>query len=323
MFDFRLTGERIQDNRFDVVIIGGGPAGLSAAIYAGRARLKTLLLEKTAIGGQITLTEYIENYPGFEEPILGTTLAEKMEKQAQRFGAKIHYAEVTSVKLKDDEKKIYISDENDNPITSRAVILAMGASPRKLRVSGEEEFTGKGVSYCGPCDAPLFKDKYVIVVGGGDTAIEESLFLTKFARRVSVVHRRNKLRATAILQERAMANPKIDFIFNSVVREIKGDAKVESVIIENLKEGKGKEVKCDGIFIFVGLEPETGLIKNEVECNDNGFVLTNEDMETNVKGVYAVGDIRAKSLRQVVTAVSDGAIAAMSAYKYITSNSPR
>lgn len=320
MFDIRLTGGKFQDNTFDVIIIGGGPAGLSAAIYSGRARLKTLLIESMAVGGQITLTEYIENYPGFEKPILGQELAEKMEKQARRFGVGIRYAEVTSVSLKGDEKHVYLSGEDEH-LKSKVVILALGTNPRKLRVPGETEFTGRGVSYCAPCDAPLYKDKHVIVVGGGDTAVEESLFLTKFSRKVSIVHRRNKLRAVPILQERAANNPKIDFIFDSVVREIKGDAKVKSVTIENLKEGKDEELKCDGVFIFVGLEPQTALVKNKVQCDERGFIVTNEDMETNIKGVYAIGDVRVKSLRQVVTAVSDGAVAAMSAYKYTEENS--
>ncbi len=317
MFDIRLTGGKFQDNTFDVIIIGGGPAGLSAAIYSGRARLKTLLIESMAVGGQITLTEYIENYPGFEKPILGQELAEKMEKQARRFGVEIRYAEATSVSLKDDEKRVYLSGEGNGHLKSKVVMLALGTNPRKLGVPGEEEFTGRGVSYCAPCDAPLFKDKHVIVVGGGDTAVEESLFLTKFAKKVSIVHRRNKLRAIPILQERVANNPKIDFIFDSVVRKIRGDAKVESATIENLKDGKDEELKCDGVFIFVGLEPQTALVKNEVKCDEKGFIVTNEDMETNIKGVYAIGDVRVKSLRQVVTAVSDGAIAAMAAYKYV------
>lgn len=291
---------------YDIVIIGGGPAGLTASIYAKRFGLSTLLIEKIGIGGQAALTDLVENYSGFPEGVSGAELVSKMEEQAKKFDVEFLIDEVIDINLDEEVKKI---KTNTNEIESIGIIIATGADPRKLNVSGEKEFTGKGVSYCAVCDAFFYKDKDVVVVGGGDSAISEALYLTKFANNVYVIHRRDKLRAAYYLQDRAFKNSKIKFIFNSVIREIRGDKRVNSVIIENLVDNKSFEVNVNGVFIYIGLKPNSEFLKDKVKTDENGFIITDEDMRTNKKFIYAAGDVRKKSLRQIITACADGAIA--------------
>jgi len=300
---------------YDLVIIGGGPAGLTAGIYAGRAQLKTLLLEKAAPGGQILVSDWIENYPGFPEGISGADLMMKMTEQVKRFGITIETSEVKSMDVSGPEKKIILTDRT---LTTRAVIIATGASPRKLNVPGEEEFYGKGVSTCATCDAPFFRDNVVAAVGGGDSAIQETIFLTRFAKKVYVIHRRDQLRATRILQDRAFANDKIEFVWNSVVTAIHGsDAGVNGISVKNVKTGEISGIPVDGCFIWVGITPNSAFLKDVIQLDDSGFVVVTSKMETSAAGVYAAGDVRNTPLRQVATAVGDSAIAAFEAAKYI------
>ena len=299
---------------WDLIIIGGGPAGLTAGLYASRAKVSTLLIEKLISGGQMTNTSEIENYPGTPKGTTGTEIAFRMEEQAKEFGLKIINKEVDGIKIEEGEKAVLCGDE---VYPTKSIIIASGAEPRKLQVPGEEEYIGRGVSYCATCDGAFFNDKDIIVVGGGDTAIEEALFLTRFARKVKVVHRRDKLRATQILQERAFQNENIEFIWDSVVKEIKGAELVEEVILENAKTGALSTIPIDGIFVAVGYVPDTESLKGLITLDNNGYIITNENMETNIPGVFAAGDIRNKPLRQVVTAASDGAVAAVKASEYI------
>lgn len=298
---------------YDLVIIGGGPAGLTAGLYASRARLNVLLLEKMAPGGQIMITDWIENYPGFPEGISGMELSERFTEQAKRFDLSIESGEVESLDLSGDVKKIILADKE---ITTHSIIISTGASPRTLGI-GEEKFNGKGLSYCATCDAPFYKDKDVVAVGGGDTAVQESLFLTKFARKVYLVHRRDELRATKILQERAFENDKIEFVWDSVVTGMDGLFGIEKVDVKNVKTGESKTLKADGCFIWIGIEPSSSFVGDSLELDDWGFIKADANMETSVPGVYAVGDIRDTPLRQVATAVGDGAIAANSAEHFI------
>lgn len=303
--------------RYDIIIIGGGPAGLSAAIYSARGGLKTAVFEKAFIGGQITITDEVENYPGFEEPLSGFELTEKMRLQAERFGTKFHDEEITAIGL---EGLCKIIQTKDNTYMAKSVIICTGAHPRRLNVPGEEPFTGRGVSYCATCDGALYRDKIVAVVGGGDSAIEEGLFLTRFAKKVIVVHRRDSLRAQKIIQERAFKNPKMEFVWDTVVQEIRGDSKVKELELYNRKTNQITHIPVDGVFIYVGILPNNELLESRLELDSAGFVLTDEYMHTNVPGIYAAGDIRHTVLRQVVTATSDGAIAAWSAEKWIIEN---
>ncbi|WP_326908793.1 thioredoxin-disulfide reductase [Sedimentibacter sp. MB31-C6] len=304
---------------YDVIIIGAGPAGLSAGIYAGRARLSTLIIEKEKDGGQIVLTSEVENYPGCLEGESGPTLVDRMAEQAKHFGAEKVYDEIIEVNLEGKEK---VLKGKKGEYLGKTVIVATGATSRPIGCPGEKTFTGKGVSYCATCDGAFFEDFEVYVVGGGDTAVEEALYLTKFARKVSIIHRRNELRAAKSIQDKAKANPKIDFIWDSVVKEIKGDGIVDTMIIENVKTGELTEVKADeddgtfGIFVFIGYVPKTKIFEDMLELQ-KGYIVTDENMNTNIEGVYAAGDIRVKSLRQVVTAAADGAIAAVQAEKYL------
>lgn len=302
---------------YDVMIIGGGPAGLSAAIYAARGGLKTGLFEKGIIGGQINVTDEVENYPGFPEPISGFELTDKMRQQAERFQAHIIDEEVTAIGL---EGLCKIVETQENKYRAKALIVCTGAHPRLLNVPGEERFTGRGVSYCATCDGALYRNKVVAVVGGGDSAIEEGLFLTRFASKVIVIHRRDELRAQKILQERAFKNPKIEFIWDSVVREIHGNGKIEKLEVVNVKTQQASFVPVDGVFIYVGILPNNELLESMLEQDSGGFLLTDDHMHTNVPGIYAAGDIRSTVLRQVVTATSDGAVAAWSAEKWIIEN---
>jgi thioredoxin reductase (NADPH) len=299
---------------YDVVIIGGGPGGLAAAIYAQRARLKTLLVEREYLGGQIAVSDVIENYPGFPT-ISGAELMEKFEEHARGLGLEVKLVEVESIEERGKEKLLKTSE---GELVTKTIIVATGAKPRRLGVPGEVELTGKGVSYCATCDGPFFRGQDVVVVGGGDTAIKDAVYLSKIAAKVSVVHRRDKLRAEKILQEKALSTPNIEMYWSHIMVEVKGDKVVEGVVLKNLKDESAKELKVEGAFIFVGTNPSTGFI--DVEKDDRGFIKTNQRMETSVEGIYAVGDCRTTPLLQVATAVGDGAIAAFCAGEYVEEN---
>ena len=302
---------------FDVTIIGAGPAGLSAGLYAARAKLSTIIIEKMYPGGQAAMTYRIENYPGFSDGIGGAELAEAMKSQAERFGAKILNNGAVKIVKKDNIFNIIL--DNDDNVEAKTVILAAGASAKKLGVKGEIEFTGRGVSYCATCDGAFYANKTVAVVGGGDTAIEEALFLTRFASKVYVIHRRNQLRATKILQERAFQNSKISFIWDSVVDEIRGKDTVNELVVKNVKTGELESISVDGIFVAIGQTPLTDFVKDINSLDNQGYIITNEHLMTNVPGIFAAGDIRQKPLRQVITAASDGAVAAVEAGRFIES----
>jgi len=308
-----------MEKLYDVVIIGSGPAGLSAGLYAGRALLSTLIIEKEKVGGQITQTAEIENYPGGLEGDSGPTLVDRMAVQAEHFGAERVKDTVVSVELNGEEK--IITGQNGT-YRAKAVIVATGATPAKLGCPGEEEFTGRGVSYCATCDAPFYGGLEVFVAGGGDAAVEEAIYLTKFARKVTIIHRRDQLRAAKSIQEKAFKNEKIDFMWNSTIEEIKGEGLINEIVVKNLKTGELTSMKPDpneglfGLFVFVGYKPQTELFVEQLD-HEKGYLVTDENMHTNIPGVFAAGDIRKKTLRQVVTAAADGAIAAVEAGKYI------
>ncbi len=299
---------------YDLVIIGGGPAGLTAGLYAARARLKVILIEKIVVGGQIVISDWIENYPGFPEGLSGSDLAQRLTEQAKRFDLNIENNAAISVDLSDPVKTIVL---NDRTVTTHTIIIATGASPKKLGVPGEETFYGKGVSSCATCDAPFFKDGIVAAVGGGDTAVKESLFLTKFVKKVYLIHRRDRLRAEMILQERALADEKIEIIWDSVLTGIKGLTNVENITVQNVKTKEEKTLSVDGCFIWVGEIPNTKFLADGVKLDAKGFIVANLNMETSVPGVFAAGDVRNTPLRQISTAVGDGAVAAFSAGHYI------
>lgn len=299
---------------YDLVIIGGGPAGLTAGLYAARARLKVILLEKIVVGGQIVISDWIENYPGFPEGLSGSDLAQRLTEQAKRFDLNIENNAAVSVDLSDPVKTIVL---NDRTVTTHTIIIATGASPKKLGVPGEETFYGKGVSSCATCDAPFFKDRIVAAVGGGDTAVKESLFLTKFVKKVYLIHRRDRLRAEMILQERAFVDEKIEIIWDSVLTGIKGLTNVENITVQNVKTKEEKTLSVDGCFIWVGEIPNTKFLADGVKLDAKGFIVANLNMETSVPGVFAAGDVRNTPLRQIATAVGDGAVAAFSAGHYI------
>ena len=304
----------MSDNNYDLVTIGGGPAGLTAAIYAGRGMLKTLVLEKLMMGGQATITHMIDNYPGFPEGITGPDLMEKFENQAKRFGAEFKFATVDKIILDGKMKVLQIGSEE---IRAKTVIICTGAEPRRLDVPGETKLTGKGVSYCATCDGAFFRDAVIAVVGGGDSAVKEAIYLTKFASKVYVIHRRDELRAEKITIEQAFANEKIEFVWDSVVEEIIGKHGVESVKVKNVKDGSTKELKLEGVFIYVGMIPNTGFLKGFVELDEAGYIVADRDTHTDITGVFAAGDVRRKLSRQVATAVGDGATAAMAAEECI------
>ena len=300
--------------QYDIIIIGAGPAGLTAALYSARSKLKTLYIEKLATGGQVATTDEIENYPGFSHGVTGPELSEEMEQQAQRFGAEKLVANVQVIEF-DGLYRIVKTNKDD--FITKTIIIASGAAPKLLGAHGELEFRARGVSYCATCDAAFFEGANIMVVGGGDSAVEEACYLTKFADSVTLAHRRGSLRATKIAQERALANPKLTFMWNTVIQRIEGEDVVEKVIIQNLLTGQTSEMPIDGVFIYVGMEPNTDFIQNIVKLTEQGYIPTDDYMRTNIAGIYAVGDVRDKLLRQVVTAVSDGAIAAYHAEKYI------
>jgi thioredoxin reductase (NADPH) len=299
---------------YDVIIIGGGPAGLTAGLYTSRSRLNTLLIEIGLLGGQMTTTELIENYPGFPQGITGEELSRLMEEQAKRFGLEVVSQEAVEVKIEGDMKVI---QANGTTYRCKALIICTGNEWRKLGVPGEKEFTGKGVSYCATCDGAFFQDSQIIVVGGGDSALTEALYLTKFVKELTIIHRRDSLRGTKIYQERVFANPKIKLLWNSVVQEIKGDSIVRSAVIKNVKTGEGTEISIEGVFLFVGLSPRTQFLKGLVNLDEAGYIVTDENGETSVKGIFAAGDCRKKLLRQVATAVGDGAMVAFAVEKYL------
>ena len=304
---------------YDVIIVGAGPAGLAAGIYAGRARLSTLIIEKQKDGGQIVITSEIENYPAGDEHETGPSLIAKMTRQTNQFGCERALDTIVDVEL---EGAVKVLKGQKGEYRAKSVILAPGAHPKLIGCPGEVELTGKGVSYCATCDAAFFEDFEVFVVGGGDSAVEEAMYLTKFARKVTIIHRRDALRAAKSIQEKAFANPKIDFMWDSAITELKGDGILTSMTVKNLKTGEVREIEADeedgtfGVFVFIGFDPHGAFLEGKVEMQ-NGYIVTNDEMETNIPGVFAAGDIRVKSLRQVVTAAADGAIAAVNAGHYI------
>jgi thioredoxin reductase (NADPH) len=303
---------------FDLVIIGGGPAGLTAGIYGARAGLSTLILEKLSPGGQVVTTDILENYPGFVEPIGGFELVDKMVEQATKFGVEIRMAEVTSIESPPDKehKIVHLAGEED--ISAIGVIVATGAYHKHLGVPGEDRFWGRGVSCCATCDGMFYKGKRVVVVGGGDTAIKESLFLTKFASEITIIHRRDRLRATKILQDKILSmTDKVNFEWKSFVKEIIGENNVTGVKLGYVDSDKEKILECDGVFIFVGFTPSTDFVKGFVEMDERGYILTDDNMKTSVPGVFACGDARKKLLRQIITACGEGATAAFAAEQYI------
>ena len=299
---------------YDTIIIGAGPAGMTAALYAARSNLKVALIEGGLPGGQMNNTFDIENYPGYAN-ISGPELAEKMFEPLENLGVEHLYGFVENIEDHGDVKKVITDDEE---FETRTVIVATGSKHRLLGVPGEEELNSRGVSYCAVCDGAFFRDQDLLVVGGGDSAVEEAIFLTQFAKSVTIVHRRDELRAQKVLQDRAFANEKINFIWDSVVKEIKGENRVESVVIENVKTNQVTEHAFGGVFIYVGLDPVSDFTKDLQIQDESGWIVTDDHMKTSVAGVFAVGDVRQKDLRQVTTAVGDGAIAGQEAYKYIT-----
>lgn len=309
----------VYDTIYDTIIIGGGPAGLSAGLYAARAGLKSLLLEKSYVGGQAITTDRVENYPGFPEPISGLKIIQNMEEQARKFDLAIEVQGVKSVECR-QKTDFHIHLANGQELATRTIIVASGASPIPLGVTGEEEFTGRGVSYCATCDGPLFRERQIMVVGGGNAALEEAVFLTRFAQKVTIVHRRSTLRADKIIQDRALQNPKIDFLWNSVVQEIKGDSQVREIRVQNLADQSLTDHRIDGLFIYIGSKPNTAWLPSTVKLDAQGFIITDERLFTSLPGIFAAGDCRQKPLRQIVTAASDGALAGMMAYHYLQEN---
>jgi len=303
---------------YDVIIIGAGPAGLTAALYAARFRLKTLILEKMVAGGQILLSERIENFPGFPDGISTQELIARMTKQIGDLGVQFEIDEALGiVPDKSAEGSFYTVKSSYNSYSARSIIIATGARPKKLNVKGEDKLIGRGVSYCGTCDGPLFKDKDVVVIGGGNTAIEEAIFLTNYAKNVSIIHRRQQFRASKILEEKTRSNPKIKFILDSVIDQITGENKVEAVTIRNVKTNSTTELACQGVFIFVGIGPNTNFIKNLLNIDESGFIMTDQDLGTSKAGIFACGDCLKKHLYQVITACAEGALAADSSHKYL------
>ncbi|MCD5401379.1 thioredoxin-disulfide reductase [candidate division NPL-UPA2 bacterium] len=316
---------------YDLIIVGGGAAGLTAGIYAGRARMKTLLIEKVAPGGQAASTDIIENYPGFSEAISGPELTERMAKQAERFGLEMVIDKAESLKLKarlppachpagrssgQAERKIVVKAQKKEYVTL-SVIVATGGEPRLLGIPGEEELKGRGVSYCATCDGPLFRNEEIVVVGGGNTAVQEALFLTEFGRKVTLIHRRDRLRATKVLQERALSHAKIEIVWDSVVTGVQGRTRVEGVQVRNRQTGEEREIPARGVFILTGIKPSTDFLRGSLKMDEEGYIITDENMKTSREGIYACGDCRRKQLRQIVIACGEGATAAMAAQHYV------
>ena len=304
----------MENRMYDMVIVGGGPGGYTAALYAARAGLNVVVLEKLSAGGQMALTQQIDNYPGFPEGIDGFTLGEQMQQQAQRFGAQTMYAEVTALELQADPKVIHTSE---GTIYGRTVVYATGAGPRELGLAGEQALVGRGVAYCAACDGMFFRGKTVVVVGGGNSAAADALLLSRVAKKVVIVHRRDTLRATKIYHEPLMTAENVEFRWNSAVSEILADGKVVGIRLRDVNTGDESELACDGLFISVGRKPATALVAGQLALDENGYIVASESTETNIPGVFAVGDVRTKQLRQVVTAVADGAMAAHAAENYL------
>ena len=300
----------------DLIIIGAGPAGLTAGLYAARARLKTIMLEKLSPGGQVLMTDWVENYPGFPDGISGFELMDKMRRQAEKFDLVIENHEVSRVELT-PEKKTVVTEKGK--LETRALILTSGATPRKLGIDGEALLTGKGVSYCATCDGPFYRGQEVALIGGGDTAVEEAIFLTRFTSKVHLIHRRDELRATKVLQERVMAMDQVNIVWDTIPMSIVGDTEVKGVDLKNVKTGKTSHLPVQGVFVFIGYIPNNELVKDQLELDPLGFVVTDNDMQTSVPGVFAAGDIRSKILRQIATAVGEGATAAFAVEKYLES----
>jgi thioredoxin reductase (NADPH) len=301
---------------YDVIIIGGGPAGLTAGLYNARARLRVLLLERLAPGGQVLTTDWVENYPGFPDGVSGFELMDRMKTQAERFGLKIQNEEVIKLELSDRRKAVFL---NSGPLESKTIILACGATWKKLGIEGEDRLMGKGISFCATCDGPFYRGEDVVVIGGGDTAVEEAIFLTRFANKIYLVHRRDKLRATKLLQERVMAEERITLIWDSIPLRILGQNSVEAVELKNVKTGDVQRRDVKGVFVFIGTIPNTELVKDSVRLDENGFIVTDDNMQSSIPGVFAAGDIRSKLFRQISTAVGEGAAASYSAEKYLES----
>ncbi len=309
------VGKNQENKVYDVVIIGAGPAGMTAAVYTARSNLSTVMIERGIPGGQMANTEEVENYPGYES-ILGPDLANKMLDHAKKFGTEYAYGDVKQII---DEKEYKIVKAGNNEYKAKAVIIATGSKPRLLGVPGEKELAGRGVSYCAICDGAFFNNRELVVIGGGDAAVEEAVYLTKFASKVTIIHRRDQLRAQKILQDRAFKNEKIDFIWNATVEEILGEDRVAGVRIKNKETGETTDFTTNGAFIYVGSEPLTEPFKGLGITNEEGYIVTNDNMNTKVAGIFACGDVREKTLRQIVTATGDGSIAAMAAQQYIES----
>ena len=303
------------DRAYDVIIVGGGPADLSAAIYASRDRVNTLLIEKGLIGGMINEAEQVDNFPGFPEGISGMELASKKYQQAQKYGIKDVNAEVTGIEVRDNHN--FVLKTTDGEYFARAVIIAGGSQKLKMDVPGEKEFLGRGVSYCATCDAPFYTGKIVAVVGGGNSALYEAMHMAKFVSKVYIIHRRDQLRATPVVQERAREEPKIEFLLNTVVEAVEGGDSVEKLRLKNVVTGQQSELKCDGVFVSIGLKPNTDYLKGLLTLDDFGMIMVNDRMETNVPGIFAAGDIRHNSIRQTIAAAGDGAVAAVNAKKWV------
>jgi thioredoxin reductase (NADPH) len=304
----------MTDVDFDLVIIGGGPAGLTAGLYAARSRLKTLLLEGHLPGGQVLITDWVENYPGYPDGVTGIDLVRGMTDQARRFGLEIGTEKADALSR---DGRVNVVHAGDRAIRTHAVIIATGASPRKLGVPGEEQFFGRGISSCATCDGPFYRDRVVAAVGGGDTAVQESVFLTKFVSKVYLIHRRDQFRAEKILQERALKNEKIEVVWDTVVTGVSGLTNVEKIHIRNVKTGDSRTLKAEAFFVWIGIRPNADFLDDAVGRDDYGFILTDASMATSAPGIFAAGDVRATPLRQIATAVGDGALAAYSAEHYI------
>lgn len=299
---------------YDMIIIGGGPAGYTAALYAARAGLETLIVERMSIGGQMALTDIIDNYPGFDEGIDGFTLGMKMQSGAERFGAKTEYAEVTEVALMEEPKRIVTTS---GELFAKTVVIATGANPRELGIEGEESLVGRGLHYCAHCDGRFYKGKTVAVVGGGNSAAQDALYLSHLAKKVYLIHRRDSLRATKIYHDPLLKAENVEFIWDSAVKEHIVDGRIKGAVLENLKSGEQSELYFDGLFVSIGRKPATELF-SEIDKDESGYIIADESTKTNIEGVFAVGDVRTKALRQVVTAVGDGAVAAHFAEEYIS-----
>jgi len=291
---------------YDVIIVGGGPGGITAGIYAVQAGLKPIIIEKALEGGQVNNTEKVENWPGFPS-IGGIELAEKFAEHARKFDVEFLNAEVIDLEIAGDKKTVIL--DNGKKVSSKVVVISTGSNPRKLGVPGEREFAGKGISYCATCDGHFFTDQHIAVIGGGNSALDETLFLTKIAKKITIVQNLPKLTADKLLQQRVEATGKVDYIFNTVVEKIEGTDKVEKLILKNTQTGERSELEVSGAFIFIGLAPNTTFLKDKLKLNEYGYIVTDENMETEIPGVYAVGDVREKEVRQIVTAAADGAIA--------------